>query len=141
MFETPVFVSFDYENDQNYQQLLQAWHANPRFRFVFQDESSAPLDATEISRLKAELTAKIQQSKHTLVIVGPHANEPHPQQDLIGYRNWINFQIAISRIAGNRLVAVKIDRDYELPEELLGAKATWAMSFTEAQILQALEIV
>ena len=36
-------------------------------------------------------------------------------------------------------VAVKIDREYTSPDELLGAGASWAMSFTRDSILKALD--
>jgi len=36
-------------------------------------------------------------------------------------------------------VAVKLDPAFESPQELLGAGASWAMSFTEDAILRALD--
>jgi hypothetical protein len=136
-----VFVSFDYENDKHYKVLLEAWHANPRFNFVFEDGSSKYINSENVGRIKAALTQKLRAATHTLVLVGRHANEPHPQRALIGNTNWINWEIAQSKAAGNRLVAVKLDRSFDSPSELLGAKASWAMSFGEPEILQALEIV
>ena len=58
---------------------------------------------------------------------------------MIGYRNWINFQIAQSKANRNKIVAVKLDRSYESPEELNGANASWAMAFTEEAIMRALQ--
>ncbi len=141
MFEKPVFVSFDYENDGQCKNLLEAWHANNKFRFVFQDESSGELDSINVGRVKAVLSKKIAAASHTLVIVGEHANDPHPESELIGYRNWLNFEIAQSKLARNKLVAVKLNPDYEAPEELVGARASWVRSFNEVDIVQALEIV
>jgi hypothetical protein len=134
-----VFVSFDYDNDRHYKYLLEAWHAHPRFTFVFQDETPREIDSTNVGRIKAALTAKINGATHTLVIVGKFANAVHPKLYLIGYRNWINFEIAQSKANGNKIVAVKLDRAYESPEELNGAKASWAMAFTEEAILRALQ--
>jgi hypothetical protein len=133
-----VFVSFDYENDKHYKFLLEAWHAHPRLQFVFQDETPREIDSNNVGRVKAALTTKIRGATHTLVIVGKYANEPHRHRLLIGYRNWINFEIAQSKAAGNKIVAVKIDRSYESPEELTGANASWAMAFTEEAIVRAL---
>jgi hypothetical protein len=133
-----VFVSFDYDNDKRYKFILEAWHANPRFRFVFADVSSGEINSNNVGRIKAALAAKIRVATHTLVIVGEYANQPDSRRHLIGYRNWINFEIAQSKASSNRLVAVKIDRTYESPEELIGAAASWAMAFTEATILKAL---
>lgn len=135
----PVFVSFDYENDRRYKWLLTAWHANPRFQFVFQDEASLGVNSENVGRVKAALTRKIQGATHTLVIVGRFANWPHPQRNLIGHRNWINFEIYQSKQMQKKLVGVKLDRSFESPEELLQASASWAMSFTESAVIKALE--
>jgi len=135
---TPVFVSFDYDNDRHYKYLLEAWHAHPRFQFIFQDETPREIDSTDVGRIKAALTAKIKGATHTLVIVGKFANALHPKQALIGYRNWINFEIAQSRTNRNKIVAVKIDRSYESPDQLNGAGASWAMTFSEEAIVRAL---
>ena len=134
-----VFVSFDYENDRRYKFMLEAWHANPRFQFVLQDETPREIDSTNVGRIKAALTAKIKNATHTLVIVGEHANALHAKRALIGYRNWINFEIAQSKANRNKIVAVKLDRSYESPEELNGANASWAMAFTEEAIMRALQ--
>jgi hypothetical protein len=133
-----VVVSFDYENDRHYKYLLEAWNQHPRFRFTFQDGTPGEINSTNVGRVKAALTAKIQQATHTLVIVGQYANAPHRHRALIGYRNWINFEVAQSTAHFNKIVAVKLDRSYESPEELMRANASWALAFTEQAIIRAL---
>ncbi len=134
-----VFVSFDYENDKHYKFLLEAWNKNKDFDFSFRDFSSKEIKTEDISRVKAGLTTKINQATTTLVIIGKEANKLHTDYKEIGYRNWQNFEIARSKAANNSLVAVKIDKDYESPEEILSAGASWAMSFTEDAIIKALK--
>ena len=85
------------------------------------------------------MSQKINQADITLVIIGKHSNDLHEDSKLIGYRNWQNYEIAKSVEHGNKLVAVKIDRSYDSPEELLGQGASFAMSFTEQSITKALE--
>jgi hypothetical protein len=133
-----VFVSFDWDHDRRYKFLLDAWNENPRFQFVFSDVTPGEINTNNVDRIKAALTAKINAATHTLVIVGEYANSPHPKRDLIGNKNWINFEIAQSKAARNKIVAVKLDRTYESPDELVGAGASWAMAFTEPAILRAL---
>jgi len=139
MAKKKVFVSFDYENDRRYKYLLEAWDANPKFKFSFSDLSSTEINSWNISRIKAALTTKINQATYTLVIIGEEANKEHPDADEIGYTNWLNFEIARSKDNGNKLVGVKLSRDNESPSELLNSGASWAMSFTEEAIIQALE--
>lgn len=142
MFPSPpgysVFVSFDFDNDRRYKYILEAWNANPRFSFVFADETPREINSDNVGRVKAAITARINRATHTLVIVGQEANRRHRDSALIGQRNWINFEVYQSKEAGNRLAAVKLDRTFESPEQLLNSGATWAMSFTEPAIIDAL---
>lgn len=134
-----VFVSFDYDNDKHYKYLLEAWNENPRFEFVFDDATPEEINSSNVGRIKAALTSKIKDATHTLVIVGEHANAPHRHRDLIGYKNWINFEVRQSINLAKRIAAVKLDRTFESPEELLGSRVAWAYSFTEEGILKALD--
>ena len=133
-----VFVSFDWDHDRHYKFLLEAWNKNPRFQFVFNDATPDEIDTNNIGRIKAALTSKISAATHTLIIVGQYANSPHAKRQLIGYKNWINFEIAQSKAAQKRIVAVKVHHTFESPDELMGAGARWAMTFQEDLIMRAL---
>ncbi len=139
MAKKKVFVSFDYENDKIYKFLLEAWDANPDFDFYFRDLSSKEIQSWDLPTIKSALTTKINQANFTLVIVGKYANSQHKDHKEIGYINWINFEIAKSKLNKNKLVAIKIEKDFNSPDELLGAGAEWAMSFTKDAIIKALE--
>lgn len=138
MAKKKVIVSFDWDNDKHYKYLLEAWDANPDFDFAFNDKTPDEIDSTNIGRIKAALTAKINSATHTLVIVGKEANKTHRHSKLIGFKNWINFEIYQSKQNRNKIATVKIDKSYESPDELIGAGASWAMSFTEDAIIKAL---
>ena len=139
MAKKKVFVSFDYENDKKYKYLLEAWDASKNFDFSFDDVTSGEINSNNIGRIKAALVVCINEATHTLVIIGKEANKKHKNSDLIGYRNWINFEIAKSKLNKNKLVAVKIDSGNESPDELSGSGATWVSSFNEKDITAALE--
>ncbi|EIU7824642.1 TIR domain-containing protein [Vibrio vulnificus] len=139
MAKKKVFVSFDYDNDKHYKFLLEAWDANSDFDFTFSDQSSKEINSWDIPVVKAGLTKKINSATHTLVLVGKEANKKHKDSKEIGYKNWLNFEIAKSKANKNKLVAVKLDRTNESPEEILGAGASWAMSFNEGSIIKALD--
>lgn len=134
-----VFVSFDYDNDKNYKYLLEAWHANPRFRFTFDDGTPTEIDSTDVGRIKAALTTKVKDATHTLVIIGKNVNQRHAKSHLIGYKNWINFEIHQSVQEGKRIAVVRLDRSYELPDELKNAKYHLVEGYTEANVIQALD--
>ena len=138
MAKKSVFVSFDWHNDRRYKFLLEAWDANPHFEFVFSDRTPDEIDSTNIGRIKAALTTKINSAKFTLVIIGEEANKLHKDYKLIGYKNWIDFELHQSKLNKNKIVAVKLDKSYESPDELQGTAATWAYSFEQQPILAAL---
>jgi len=134
-----IFISFDYDNDKLYKFLLTALSAHQGFAVSFEDLSSREINSSTISVVRAGLTAKINQADYTLVIIGKYANALHKDSVLIGYRNWINFEIAKSKAIGNKLIAVKLDSSYESPEEIYGAGATWAMSYSVEAIVKAID--
>lgn len=138
MAKKKVFVSFDYENDRHYKFLLNAWDANSNMDFVFNDCSSDEIHSNSVSVVKANLTKRINDCTYTLVIVGKYANQAHKDRTEIGYKNWQNFEIARSKSAGNKLVAIKLDKEYTSPDEILNSGAKWAMSFTQSAIIKAL---
>jgi len=138
MAKKKVFVSFDYTNDKHYKFLLDAWDSNKNMDFTFNDCSSDEINSDSVSTVKAGLTRRINTTTYTLVIVGKEANKQHSDHNEIGYKNWINFEIAKSKDNSNKLVAIKIDKSYESPDELMGANAKWAMSFTQDAIIKAL---
>lgn len=133
-----VFVSFDYENDKRYKFLLEAWDANPRFRFTFEDGTPQEIDSYNVGRIKAALTVKIKAATHTLVIVGEYANQRHRHSSLIGFTNWINFEIYQSAAAGNRIAVIRLHPSYELPEELHGIDYSLVDGFGEDNVIEAI---
>lgn len=139
MYKPKVFVSFDFENDRNYKYLLEAWNKSDKYDFKFDDKSSREINSWNIGVIKASLTKKIKEADYTIIIVGKEANKRHNDYSLIGYRNWQNFEIAKSKENYNKLVAIKLEREYESPEELLNANASWAYSFSLENIVRALE--
>jgi hypothetical protein len=112
--------------------------ANKNMDFTFNDCSSDEIHTNSVTVVKSGLTRRINDTEYTLVIIGKEANKLHKDHYEIGYKNWINFEIAKSKDNGNKIVAVKIDKSYESPDELKNAGASWAMSFTQDAIIKAL---
>jgi hypothetical protein len=133
-----IFISFDWTNDKHYRFLLNAWNNNPSFPIDFIDGSSPEINSWNITRIKAALTTKIRQAHCTLVIVGAEASKIHKDKQLIGYNNWLDFEIAKSKEAGNTLIGVKVNSRYTSPTELLGSFAIWAKSFERDPIVTAI---
>ncbi len=138
MAKKKIFVSFDYDNDKHYKALLKAWDANPKFDFYFSDLSSTEINSWSVPVVKQVLSKKINEANYTVVLVGKEANKQHRDHEEIGYKNWLNYEVAKSKQHGNKLVAVKLSSTNTSPDELLGSGATWAMSFNQESIIKAL---
>lgn len=138
MAKKKVCISFDYENDKNYKNLLAAWDANSNFEFSFNDLTPTEINSNDYSRVKAVITQRINSATYLLVIVGEHTNDEHARKSEIGDRNWINWEINKAKELGKKLVAVKINKSYESPTALLNAGTSWALSFTKDSVIKAL---
>ena len=138
MAKKKIFVSFDYENDKRYKYLLEAWDANDEFDFVFDDKTPTEINSENIGRIKAGLVTKIREATHTLVIVGKEANKQHEDHALIGYKNWVNFEVAKSIEAGNKLAVVRLESGNTLPEEIYGGEYSIVTGYSEDNIITVL---
>ncbi|MFI5285418.1 MAG: TIR domain-containing protein [Candidatus Dormibacteria bacterium] len=134
-----VFISFDWDNDRDYRNLLSAFTANPKMDITFEDSTPGAIDTSDVGRVKAVLTTKIRDASHTLVLIGKFANTRHHDSALIGTRNWQWWEIEKSIAEGNKLLGVKLASDNDAPTPLLNAGAKWA-SYSVDAIATALRI-
>jgi len=139
MAKKKVFVSFDYTTDKHFKQILETWDADPDFEFQFCIDLPPDINPDNINRVKAELMSRIHSAAYTFVIVGKHANRSDRHAKLIGHKNWINFEIFHSRQNRNKIAAVKLDADHELPDELAKTRVVWAPEFNKDHIIKALK--
>jgi hypothetical protein len=129
MADKRIFVSYDYDNDKKYRYLLSAWDANKSFEFTFEDHSTPKINSEDAGRIKAAISAKMKDAECLLVIVGAETWKCE----------WVTWEVEKAREIELGLVGVKLDDQYTSPSALLGAGASWAMSFTEAGIAKAVE--
>lgn len=127
-----VFISYDYENDRHYKNLLLAWDANTQFDFYISDYSAdVSINSTDAGAIKSTLSRYINQCTVFLVIVGKNTAKS----------SWVKWEIEKAVELGKKIIAVKTDRDNETPTELYGVGASWALSFTQEAITKALDNV
>ena len=91
-----------------------------------------------MGRVKAAITTKIKAADCLLAIIGRCSNSYHKDRNLIGFKNWQYFEIAKSIELGKKVVAVKLDRNYDSPDILYSKGVSWAMSFTLESVKSAL---
>jgi hypothetical protein len=130
MAKPKIFVSYDYDNDKHYKNLLVAWDKNNEFDFSFNDESAdVSVDSTDAAAIKRVISARIGASTHFLCLVGKRTHSSA----------WVAWEIEKAKELKMKLVAVKIDRENASPSGLIGAGVSWAMSFTFESIKRAVD--
>ena len=130
MAKKKVFISYDYDNDRHYKNLLVAWDANKEFDFSFYDASvDVSVDSDDAAEIKRVISARISNSTHFLCIVGEKTHKS----------KWVAWEIDKAVELKKKIVAVKTAKDNTTPTGLYGIGATWALSFTFASIKKALE--
>ncbi|MCZ4410602.1 TIR domain-containing protein [Cryomorphaceae bacterium 1068] len=129
MAKKKVFISYDYDNDRHFKNLLLAWDGNRQFDFSISDHSAdVSINSTRATTIKAVLSRKINECSRFLIIVGKST-----------YRsNWVNWEIEKAHSLGKKIIAVKTDRSNTTPLGLYGIGVSWAMSFTHLSITNAI---
>src|SRR5689334_20398325 len=94
-----IFISYDYENDRHYRNLLSAWNKNDEFDFEFYDGSlNIAVDSENAAYIKSVIKPKILRSTHLLCIVGQYTHNSE----------WVDWEIEKAVEAGKKLIGVKI---------------------------------
>ncbi len=130
MAKKKMFVSYDYDNDKHYKNMLLAWDKNSEFDFGFSDQSAdVSIQSTDAAAIKRAISAKINAATYFLCLVGEKTSKS----------SWVSWEIDKAKELKKKLVAVKISSKNTTPSGLLGAGASWAMSFTFDAIKKAIE--
>ena len=130
MAKKKLFISFDYDNDKKYRNLLIAWDKNDHFDFEFYDESvSVAVDSEDANYIRSVIKKKIEAADALLCIVG---EETHKSR-------WCAWEIQTAKNLKKGLIGVKTDSNNTSPAELLESGAAWAMSFSFEAIKKAVE--
>jgi hypothetical protein len=128
-YKKKVFISYDYDNDKHYKNLLLAWDGNKLFDFSIHDHSAdVSINSTNATAIKRTISRYINEATYFLIIVGKKTNKSA----------WVEWEIGKAVDLGKRIVAVKTDRENTSPDGLFGIGASWAMSFTYDAISKAI---
>jgi hypothetical protein len=125
-----VFVSYDYDNDKHYKNLLLAWDANRDFDFYLNDQSvDVSVDSTDAGAIKRVISSKINESTYFLCLIGKKTSKGQ----------WVTWEINKAVELKKKIVAVKTESANETPSAILGVGATWALSFRFDSIKKAID--
>ena len=124
-----IFVSYKYDGDAKYKNLLVAWSKHHRFDVDFDDVSSdISIDSRIESEIKAGILPHITGADIFLCIVGEKTHKS----------KMVPWEIERAVALKKKIVAVKTSMTNKTPESLKNVGAIWAMSFTEKEIVKAL---
>lgn len=130
MAKKTIFISYDYDNDKHFKNLLVAWDKNDLFDFKFYDSSvDVSVNSTDANYIKQVITNRIKNSNQVLVIVGAETNKS----------GWVKWEINKAHELGKKLIAVKTNSSNTSPDSIFGKGASWSMSFTFEGIRNAIE--
>ena len=130
MAKKKIFISYDYDNDKHYKNLLVAWDKNKEFDFGFYDQSvDVSVDSDDAAAIRRVISARINASTYFLCIIGKKAHKS----------GWVDWEIKKAIELNKRLVAVKTDKSNTSPDAISGVGASWALSFTFESIKKAIE--
>ncbi len=125
-----LFISYDYDNDKRYKNLLVAWDSNDLFDFEFYDHSvDVSVNSTDAAYIKRVIKERIGNCSHFLCLIGEETWKSE----------WVTWEIEKAVEMGRSIVAVKIDNSYMSPTAIYGIGASWAKSFTLASIKIAVD--
>jgi hypothetical protein len=125
-----VYISYHYNKDRQYKNLLLAWNKNNQFEFKIHDRSAdVSINSDNASTIKRVISRKINEGTCFIVIVG----------ELTRKCEWVKWEIEKARELEKKIVAIKTHRENLTPTELYKAGAIWAYSFRLQSINTAFE--
>jgi hypothetical protein len=131
MAKVKIYISYDYDNDKHYKNLLVAWDKNKVFDFTFYDASvDVSVNSEDANYIKRVIGERIRGASHFLCVVGKHTSKS----------KWVEWEINKAIELRKKIVAVKTDQTNSSPSVILGVGASWANSFAFESIKKAIEI-
>lgn len=130
MAKKKIFVSYDYDHDRDYKNLLLGWTFNPDIDFSMKDCSAdVSINSRDEAVIKRAISAKINNATYVLVLVG----------EMTWRSSWCLWEIEKAVALKKKIVAVKLNRYNRTPDSLRNIGASWAMNFSVDSINKAIE--
>ena len=126
-----IFVSYDYSEDCNYKELLNAWSKNPKFDFKIKDESTdVSIKSKNTDYIKQCIAKKIQVCDVFLVIIGKETYKSE----------WVtDYEIPKAFELNKKIVGILINEKNKIPESFKKYGDLLCSEFKSEQITALLE--
>lgn len=130
MAKKKIFVSYDYDNDKRFKNILLAWSRNSDIEFSMQDCSAdVSINSTNAAVIKRAISAKINNATYVLVLVGEKTWQS----------SWCTWEIEKAVELKKKIIAVKLHYLNHTPSALYNRGASWAKSFSLDSIQNAFD--
>jgi hypothetical protein len=94
-------LSFDYDNDAHYKNMLLAWDKNSEFDFeLYNGSLKEAINSQNATYIKTKIRPLINKASRLLCIVGKESASS----------DWINWEIQTAVDAKKKLIGVKIEK-------------------------------
>jgi hypothetical protein len=125
-----IFVSYKFIGDAKYKNLLKAWSKNHKFSVTFDDVSTdISINSHDEEVIKNSILPHIESADIFLCIIGSKTHES----------KMVEWEIQKAVQLKKKIVAVKVRKNNTTPPALKNVGASWAMRFSEKQIMKALQ--
>lgn len=115
-----VFVSYHYDNDKQYKNLMLAWDTNAKIDFQIQDKSpTEAINSKKAAVIKAVLTRKINEGSCLIVLIGKDTKKC----------DWVKWEIEKAKELNKKIIAVKLHPKNVSPSVLYRCGTIWVHAF------------
>ena len=130
MAKKKIFISYDYENDKHYKNLLVVWDKNNLFDFIFYDASvDVSVNSEDAEYIKRVIKDRINSASYFLCIIGRQTYKS----------GWVAWEINTAINLYRKIIVVKTEQSNTSLNEISDIGASWAKSFTFESIKNAIE--
>lgn len=132
MAKKKIYISYEYDNDKHFKNLLSAWDAHSGINFGFSDQSTdIDIKSTDAVAIKRVISRRIKSAPYFLCIIGRKTHKS----------DWVKWEIEKAIELKKKIIAVKINPSHTSPDEILNVGTSWAKTFTFNAIKKAIEEV
>lgn len=130
MAKKKIFISYDYNNDKHYKNLLVAWDKNNLFDFIFYDASvDVSVNSEDAEYIKRVIKDRINSASYFLCIIGRQTYKS----------GWVAWETNTAINLYRKIIVVKTEQSNTSLNEISDIGASWAKSFTFESIKNAIE--
>ncbi len=93
MSKENIFISCECGYSGHSCDLINGWTKNSKYGFICRKVLTCDIHTNDISSIKVALANKIDNAAYVLILINDFTHLIHPDKEMIGYKNWQNWDI------------------------------------------------